>query len=204
MRKRPGSAVMMRAALGLALSMSLSIPVLVGAAAGEAGATTPQTFVMSDGAGTLPEATVGHSYSVQLVVPGGLPAGDIFGVSGWYAGDFGGSASLPLGLKINQATGLISGTPVMPQTATTVISPNGNGKVVLSESLSITVSSGVAALDPVLIPIGTEVFNELPTFERLVAGAPSDVSTIEQAIKTAEDLLVAVVQCGGIPTPTCN
>jgi hypothetical protein len=69
---------------------------------------------------SLPNGQVGVPYATQLVVSGGL------GPFSWVVS----SGSLPPGFSLNQASGIISGTPTSPSAPTFTVQVsdlNGNG-----------------------------------------------------------------------------
>jgi len=83
----------------------------------------------------LSAGTVGVPYSAALAVPGGSPA--TFAVT---------SGTLPAGLTLNPATGVISGTPTFVGVASfTVSATNGAGTDLQTFSLTIVVSPAALA-----------------------------------------------------------
>lgn len=136
-----------------------------------ASATTSNTVAQP------PEAVLGHKYSFQL-------EDSVYGIptyteSPWACDSSKGYApALPVGLKMS-TTGLITGTPYLPEQTrfcVGLIFPHYNESVVVT----MTVSSGVATLDPTLIPIGTSlavadlnVNNELAYWEYFIEIAES-------------------------------
>ncbi len=93
---------------------------------------------------TLPSAAVGASYSQSVSATGG---------SGTYTFSVS-SGSLPAGLALNAATGLITGTPSAAGTSTfTLTATDGNGAS-RSRSFTFTVSQALS-LNPATLPGGT-------------------------------------------------
>jgi hypothetical protein len=83
---------------------------------------------------SLPNATVGQPYQATLQASGGS------GVNSWSIGP----GSLPAGLSLNAATGVISGTPTTAgQSGFSVTVSSPTPPQAVTESLSITVSSAV-------------------------------------------------------------
>ena len=109
---------------------------------GAGNTSAPQALTITIQAGVtitstgLPSGLVGIAYSAQLTAAGGTQP-----YSGWTA-----SGSLPPGLTLNAATGVISGTPT---TATgspfsfTVTVKDGAGNISAPQALTITVQTGV-------------------------------------------------------------
>ena len=90
---------------------------------------TPPTLVMSPASGPLPPGTVGSAYSFGLGASGGM-APYSYAI---------GAGSLPNGLQLDPATGVISGTPTEAANATlTVTATDANGATG-SRTLSLTV-----------------------------------------------------------------
>ncbi len=129
--------------LGLATVVSLSCPAVgqcegVGVyqnAGGQqipmvAGSVTPLTVASS----SLPAAQLGHPYSAQLAAGGGLGAATWSVIGG----------TLPIGLTLDPATGVISGTPRFTQTSafTVAVSDPGPPSQTATASFTITVSTG--------------------------------------------------------------
>jgi hypothetical protein len=132
-----------RSSIGVFVAACLAVAGLVAVPA-SAGATT--TFEMTGGSGTLPGAVVGNPYDVQLDVPG-AEANDFVVLNG----------TIPVGLTLS-TSGLISGVPSLPQTATFEVGAYDSGGVPQAfEYLSVVVSSGNPSLDPTLTPLGNSI-----------------------------------------------
>ncbi|HTU28219.1 MAG TPA: Ig domain-containing protein [Solirubrobacteraceae bacterium] len=82
---------------------------------------------------TLPQAQIGHPYTTQLTSSGGA------GAATWSVT----SGTLPIGLTLNPATGVISGTPRFVQSASFIVGVSDTGPPAqnASASLAITVST---------------------------------------------------------------
>jgi hypothetical protein len=87
---------------------------------------------------TLPNGTVGSAYSQTLVLAGGS------GTFTWSVS----TGTLPGGITLNPATGLLSGTPSAPGTFTFTVSATGGGQ---SAKQSLTITVGVPQAPPVTI-----------------------------------------------------
>lgn len=97
---------------------------------------TPPTLVLSPASGTLPPGTVGSAYSFGLGASGGM-APYSYAI---------GAASLPKGLQLDPATGVISGTPTEAVNATlTVTATDANGATG-SRSLTLAVAAQVVTV----------------------------------------------------------
>ncbi len=99
-------------------------------------------------AATLPPATVGRAYTAQLAATGGTAP---------YTWSLA-SGSLPAGLSLDDATGVISGTPTAAGTATfTVQAADSTAPTpdTATESLSLTVTAGILSITTQSLPSGT-------------------------------------------------
>lgn len=95
-----------------------------------AGSVTPLTVAST----SLPPAQIGHAYSAQLAAGGGAGAATWSVIGG----------TLPIGLTLDPATGLISGTPRFTQSSafTVAVSDSGPPAQTASAAFTITVSTG--------------------------------------------------------------
>ena len=100
---------------------------------------------------SMPQATVFHNYSLALQALGGTPP------YSWSIK----SGHLPVGLTLS-ASGVISGTPLVPQEATFTVQVTdaSDPTQVADATLTLTVGTGTA-LDPTVVPLGTNVVNSL-------------------------------------------
>ncbi|WP_282361514.1 putative Ig domain-containing protein [Pseudomonas sp. PS01300] len=97
---------------------------------------TPPTLVMSPASGTLPPGTVGSAYSFGLGASGGM-APYSYAI---------GAGSLPNGLQLDPATGVISGTPTEAANATlTVTATDANGATG-SRSITLAIAAQVVTV----------------------------------------------------------
>ncbi|MFV0924470.1 putative Ig domain-containing protein [Pseudomonas palmensis] len=97
---------------------------------------TPPTLVMSPASGPLPPGTVGSAYSFGLGASGGM-APYSYAI---------GAGSLPNGLQLDPATGVISGTPTEAANATlTVTATDANGATG-SRSITLAIAAQVVTV----------------------------------------------------------
>ena len=122
---------------------------------------------------SLPSATVGSAYSTQLTASGGS------GVYRWSVS----AGSLPPGLSLDAATGVISGSPTDAGSASLTITANDQGPPAqqASAALSIVVAAGPAA-------------------EKTATTGSPQVTNV--TIGTAE--LTVTVSCAGSSTENCS
>jgi hypothetical protein len=119
-------------------------PTVVGATTQPLTVTTPYY---------LPDGTVGQSYSYQLQASGGTPPYN------WVKRHP--DSVLPYGLSMS-SSGVISGVPVVAGTDDfTVIVQDTTGSYAYGY-LQLTVETGTA-LDPSLVPLGTELYRDQPS-----------------------------------------
>jgi Putative Ig domain len=125
-----------------------------------------------------PEAVLGQTYSYQLQVAG---------ENGYVAAQpvsFGTTGPLPEGLSLS-SSGLISGTPDLPQTAEFYVTFADSNDGYGNATIDMTVGSGTASLDPTLIPIGNEVISA----EASAQSAENNVEgEVNNAVADAEGL----------------
>ncbi len=97
---------------------------------------TPPTLVLSPASGSLPPGTVGTAYSFGLGASGGM-APYSYAI---------GAGSLPNGLQLDPATGVISGTPTEAANATlTVTATDANGATG-SRSITLAIAAQVVTV----------------------------------------------------------
>jgi hypothetical protein len=143
-----GFVSIMRRVASLAIVASIAAGGVVVATSTSAGAATPTVlYPCCSGPVPLPQATVGHAYSVQLVTVGNVPAQYQLAIN-----------SLPLGLSVSR-TGLISGTPTLPEASNFALNVTEKppAQSYTGPFLTLTVSSGYPFLDPTLVPFGTNL-----------------------------------------------
>jgi hypothetical protein len=131
-----------------------------------AGATTQPLTITTPN--SLPDGTVGQSYSYQLAASGGTApyTWSEEGTAGKGVGTV-----FPLGLGLS-SSGLISGTPMAPGTDFFgVIVTDATGQQVIGGT-SLTVDTGTS-LDSTLVPLGTELYSDLDTAEMDIQFAPT-------------------------------
>lgn len=139
-----------------------------------AASTTPTTFQLpQNGEVTLPEATLGHAYDVQLLAPSGYPASAPFAVVD--------NGHLPLGLTLS-SSGLLSGKPDLPQSTQFFIVVGTYGSQYYDPVLAnLTVGTGEASADPTAIQLGNFLaaayYNASPDLSTLL-GLPTTVENL--------------------------
>jgi hypothetical protein len=109
---------------------------------------------------SLPEVQAGFSYSQTLAATGGAPPYTWRIING----------SLPEGLSLNAATGLVSGSPARAGSATFSIEVADGAGARASRAFTITVSQGLT-MQPVTLPSGTVGIAYSATFSAS-GGAP--------------------------------
>ncbi|MDW8412838.1 MAG: putative Ig domain-containing protein [Acidobacteriota bacterium] len=104
------------------------------------------TITLTPAAGTLPAGTAGTPYSQTFTATGGTPPRT-----------FSSTGTLPPGLTLNSATGVLSGTPTGP-TATynfTVTATDVYGCSSATQSYSLTIICATITVSPMTLPNGT-------------------------------------------------
>ena len=101
-------------------------------------------YILAITTSALPDGSVGTAYSQTLADFGGAT-----GTNAWSVG-----TTLPAGLALDGVTGVISGTPTTAQSATSYTFTVINGGITATKSLSITITSAVAALTANVITFG--------------------------------------------------
>ena len=101
--------------------------------------------VMALGPATLPAATNGTAYSATVVATGGTGTGYTYAVS---------SGSLPPGLTLDPATGVISGTPTSAGSYPFTITATDSGGNTGSRAYTLAVQT-VMAVGPATLPAAT-------------------------------------------------
>jgi hypothetical protein len=116
-----------------------------------ASATATKQFTLNISTGlaiatppTLPSGSVGVPYSVTLTAAGGT------GPYLWLVT----SGSLPSGLTLGSATGLISGTPVSAGTVTFAVSVTDSTSLRTTQQFNLTIGSGLVITTPPQLPAG--------------------------------------------------
>lgn len=160
---------------------------------------------------SLPDTSIGKAYSATLQAAGGVQP------YGWSLA----SGALPQGLTLS-ASGTISGHADLPESDTFVVQVNDGANAAnrappqsATEQFNITVSSGKSTLDPLVIPIGNAIQGLLDTSQTggssvigqvtgLLDELGSFLNSIPSGVQFVEDLLIAIIQCGGLPTPICS
>lgn len=94
--------------------------------------------------GTLPAGTSGAAYSQTVSAAGGNNS-FTYSVS---------SGSLPIGLSLNSATGVISGTPTVASTYNFTVKATDSSTCFGSQAYSVTISCPAITLAPVTLPFG--------------------------------------------------
>jgi hypothetical protein len=114
-----------------------------------ASATLSRSFyILTITTSSLTDGTVGSAYSQSLAEFGGSTATDAWSVG----------TTLPAGLSLDGATGVISGTPTTAQTATNYVFTVVNGGITATKTLSIT----IAAAPTITLTANVITFNALP------------------------------------------
>ncbi|MEO6154477.1 MAG: putative Ig domain-containing protein, partial [Thermomonas sp.] len=111
---------------------------------GCAGTVLAQSITLSPT--TVPPGTVGVPYSVTITASGGT-APYIFSVNG--------PPSLPAGLILDPATGVISGTPTGSGGSTVTIVATDSSGLMGQQSYFFSISSPTITLSPTSVPLGT-------------------------------------------------
>jgi large repetitive protein len=144
--------------------------------------TPPPTLELSPS--SIPGAQINTPYSVTLQASGGIPP------YGWSVT----SGSLPQGFTFTNGT--IAGQSEFPEqsTFTVTVTDSGNKSISefqmiaagqsVSQSYTLSVTSGVAALDPTLGQVGGAV-----------SGAQQQVSTYEETLQSLAAYLTRTVAC---------
>lgn len=132
------------------------------------GSTTPPSTSCGLTTASLPSGTVGSAYSAGLTASGGtLPY--TWSVT---------SGTLPAGLTLTSASGVISGTPTTAQTYNFTVQANDSAAHVCSKALAIMVSSAAAT-------------QAVVTISSNILGAPDTFSLSNGTISNAKDLASA-------------
>ena len=114
-----------------------------------ASATLSRSFyILTITTSSLADGSVGSAYSQSLAEYGGST-----GTDAWSVG-----TTLPGGLSLDSATGVISGTPTTAQTATNYVFTVVNGGITATKTLSIT----IAAAPTITLTANVITFNALP------------------------------------------
>jgi hypothetical protein len=169
-----GSAARRRRAT-MVIAATVAIGAVAQAVPASAATVTTTTFTLtsnSRGTATLPAATLGRQYSVQL--DDGSPTG---------TDTYRGYGTWPVGISMS-TDGLIHGTASLPQSTKVLViaSDDATRTDVRQEFLTLTVSSGNPTLDPTLIPLVSAVVNSTGTTLDEVQGEIALVEGIESCL----------------------
>jgi len=166
----------------------LVVPIVLAAATTAASASGVDLYV-SPGP---PDATVGQAYSYQLNVVGGTPP-YTFTFSNVSVDPY--APGPPAGISIS-SSGLMTGVPVVAeQSEWEYFVSDSAGDFSGGRYLSMTVSTGNATLDPVLIPADTSL---LVTGNQAAAIALSAVLEVVGIAGAVPDFVDCVVQNGSV------
>ncbi len=139
-------------------------------------AGTAHTFLLTSNhaaMAALPAAAVGRPYEVHLTDGSPRRSDDFLTI----AGDW------PRGISMS-ISGLIAGTPQLPQTAHVLVEAYNvsANKQVRLEWLDLTVGSGLTRLDPMLIPLGTSIAGGVNAFASEFGDLVSTITTIASCV----------------------
>ena len=153
-------------------------------------AIAPSTLTLT--ATALPNGAVGSAYSAQINAQGGTAP-----YASWTAS----SGSLPGGLALNPANGIISGTPTTTGTSTFSIklTDSGSPAQTASQTFTITVFAGVTITTTVL-PSGTQGLTYSATLTAQSGTGPYTWSITTGALPTGLVLNAQTGVISGMPT----
>ena len=113
----------------------------------------PYTFTVGTAGGitvnppTLPDGSVGVSYSQTITTTGGTGSGRVFSIS---------SGALPNGLSINSSSGAITGTPTTGGPFTFTVFVRDSGGNTGTNTYTVNIGANILVLSPTTLPNGTQ------------------------------------------------